>query len=41
VVTAFIGWGLELILPVCFLILWRSPKVVAAFGSTDIQDFQQ
>jgi len=41
VVTAFIGWGLELILPVCFLILWRSPRVVAAFGSTDIQDFQQ
>ena len=30
-VSAVIRWLLTCVLPVCFLILWRSPKVVAAF----------
>ena len=40
-VMAFIGWALELVLPICFLILWRSPKVVAAFESPQSQGYPQ
>jgi hypothetical protein len=39
-VFAVIGWATELILPVCFLILWRSPRIVAAFESPEVQGFQ-
>jgi len=33
VVAACIAWIFWLILPTCFLILWRSPRVVSAFES--------
>ena len=41
-VWAFIGWALEMILPSCFLLLWRSPRVVAAFEPPPMaQGFQR
>jgi hypothetical protein len=47
IVFAFVGWIFWLILPACFLIFWRSPKVVSAFesggvvpGSTSPPPFQ-
>lgn len=33
--SAVVGWVFECALPVCFLIFWRSPKVVAAFESPE------
>jgi hypothetical protein len=40
VVFAFVGWVLNCTLPVCFLLLWRSPKVIAAFEQPEAQRFQ-
>jgi hypothetical protein len=36
VISALIRWALTCALPVCFLILWRSPNVVAAFEGADV-----
>lgn len=33
-VTAIVSWVLWCVLPVCFLVLWRTPAVIAAFEST-------
>lgn len=41
VIQAFINWGLACILPICFLFLWRSQKVVEAFAPPDVQGFQR
>lgn len=40
-IGTFIGWLLNCILPVCFLILWRSPKVIAAFEQPHLLDSGQ
>ena len=36
IVFAIVAWIFWLILPTCFLILWRSPRVVAAFENPGI-----
>ena len=39
IVIAFVAWIFWLILPACFLIFWRSPKVVSAFeGGSVVPD---
>jgi hypothetical protein len=37
IATAVIGWAFWCALPVCFLLLWRSPSVRAAFEQTQPQ----
>ena len=40
-ISALVRWLLTCVLPVCFLILWRSPKVIEAFAAPDVQAFQR